>query len=100
MLLEARGSAEVTSTPPKPLAQEPPSTTDVEARAVEEMVSSMLRDSPTLDAEEGGEKHPEETPTGKLIVPFSKFFVFSILVFVTQEFFSRSSKSRGFCGEN
>ena len=49
-------------------------------------MSSMLRDSPTLDAEEGGEKHPEETPTGKLIVPFSKFFVFSILVFVTQEF--------------
>ena len=39
------------------------------------MVNSMLRDSPTLDAKEGseklpeeggGEKHREETPTGKL----------------------------------
>ena len=47
------------------------------AREVEEMVNSMLRDSPTLDAEKGseklpeeggGEKHPEETPTGKLVM--------------------------------
>ena len=63
MLLEARGSAEVTSSVPKPLAQEPPSTIDVDAREAEEMVNSMLRDSPTPDAEEGGgEKHPKETP--------------------------------------
>ena len=57
-------------------------------------MSSMLRDSPTLDTEEGGEKHPEETPTGKLVVPFSDFFVLALLVFVTQVF-SRSPKSRG-----
>jgi len=54
----------------------------VDAREVEEMVSSMLRDSPTPDAEKGskklpeevgGEKHPEETPTCKLVTPFLRF---------------------------
>ena len=44
------------------------------------MVNSMLRDSPTPDVEKGsekfpeeggGEKCPEETPTGKLVMPFS-----------------------------
>jgi hypothetical protein len=45
-LLEARGTTEVTSTP-KPLAEKPPSTPDVDACEVEEMVNSMLRDSPT-----------------------------------------------------
>ena len=99
-LLEARGPAEVTSSAPKPLAHEPPSTTDVDAREVELMVNTMLRDSPTPDAEEGNEKRPEETPRGKLVVPFPSFFVSSVLVFVTQEFFSRPKKSRGFYGEN
>ena len=54
----------------------------MDAREVEEMVSSMLRDSPTPDAEQGreklleegrGEKRPEETPTGKLVTPFLRF---------------------------
>ena len=86
-LLEARGTAEVPSSPPKPLAQEePPSTADAEAREVEEMVSSILRDSPTPDAEKGGEKRPEETPKGKLVVPFSDFFVLALLVLVTKVF--------------
>ena len=76
------------------MAQELPSTADADAREVEEMVSSILRDSPTPDAEKGGEKRSEETPTGKLVVPFSDFFVLALLVFVTQVF-SRSPKSRG-----
>ena len=57
VLLKARGTIEVTSAP-KPLAQKPPSTPDADAREVEEMVSSMLRDSPTPDAEKGSEKLP------------------------------------------
>ena len=65
------------------MAQELPSTADADAREVEEMVSSILRDSPTPDAEKGGEKRSEETPTGKLVVPFSDFFVLALLVFVT-----------------
>ena len=56
-LLEARGTTEATSAP-KPLAQNPPSTLDADAREVEEMVSSMLQDSPTPDAEKGSEKLP------------------------------------------
>ena len=90
-LLEARGTTEVTSAP-KPLTQKPPITPDVDAREVEEMVNSMLRDSPTLDAEKGseklpeeggGEKHSEETPTGKLVMPFFRFLCSRFLVFVT-----------------
>ena len=62
---------------PEPIAQKPPSTPDTDAREAEEMVNSMLRDSPLLDAErrsrklpeeEGGEKLPEEIPTGKLVM--------------------------------
>ena len=76
--------------------QKLPSTFDVDAREVEEMVNSMMRDSPTLDAEKGskklpeeggGEKCPEETPTGKLVMPFIQFpFALVLLVFVTQVF--------------
>ena len=94
-LLEARGTTEVTSTP-KPLAEKPPSTPDVDACEVEEMVNSMLLDSSTPDAEKGskmllkeggGEKCPEETPTGKLVMPFIQFpFALVLLVFVTQVF--------------
>ena len=47
------------------------------------MVNSMLWDSPTPNAEKGSEKRPEETPAGKLVVPFPDFFVLSLLVFVT-----------------
>ena len=89
------GTTEATSAP-KPLAQKPPSTLDGDAREVEEMVSSMLRDSPTLDAKKGsekipkegeGKKHLEETPTGKLVMPFLQFpFALVLLVFVTQVF--------------
>ena len=60
------------------------------------MVKSILRDSPTPDAEQGreklleegrGEKRPEETPTGKLVMPFIQFpFALVLLVFVTQVF--------------
>ena len=78
-LLGARGTTEVTSAP-KPLAQKPPSTPYEDAREVEEMVNSMLRDSPTLDAEkdsknlpeEGeGEKHPRRPPQVSLLCLFS-----------------------------
>ena len=68
----------------------------MDAHEVEEMVNSMLRDSPTPDAEKGskklpeevgGEKHPEETPTGKLVMPFLRFpFGLVLFVFVTQVF--------------
>ena len=60
----------------------PLSTPETDARDVEEMVNSMLRDSPLLDAErrsrklpeeEGGEKLPEEIPTGKLVMPLLRF---------------------------
>ena len=101
MLLEARGVCRGHFLTPKAFGTRGAlSTADADACAVEKMVSSMLRDSPTPDAEEGSKKLPEETPIGRLVVPSSKFFVFAVLVFVTQEFFSRSSKSRGFCGEN
>ena len=61
------------------------------------MVNSMLRDSPLPDTEQGseklpkeeeeGKKHPEETPTGKLVMPFLQFpFALVLLVFVTQVF--------------
>ena len=75
--------------------EKPPSTPDMSARETEDMVNSMLRDSPLPDTErsderlpeddgndkplaekdgeklpEGGDaKLPEETPTGKLIKP-------------------------------
>ena len=102
-LLEARGTTEVTSTP-KPLAEKPPSTPDVDACEAEEMVNSMLRDSPLPEAERGNEKLPEEeggeklpeggdekpleeTPRGKLVMPFIQFpFALVLLVFVTQVF--------------
>ena len=58
-LLEARGTTEVTSAP-KPLAQKLRTTPDADAHEVEEMVNSMLRDSPTPDVEKGSEKFPEE----------------------------------------
>ena len=53
-------------------------------------MNSMLQDSPTSDAEEGGEKRPEEIPTGKLFVPFSLSFWISFVGFCNPRFFSRS----------
>ena len=76
-LLEARGTTEAASAP-EPIAQKPPSTPDMDARDVEEMVNSMLQDSPLPDAEksteklleeEEDEKLPKEIPTGKLVMP-------------------------------
>ena len=76
--METRGATEA-ALAPEPIAQKLPSTSDVDAREVEEMVNSMLRDSPTPDVEKGseklpeegeGEKRPEETPTGYLVMPF------------------------------
>ena len=99
-LLEARGSAEVTSSAPKPLAQEPPSAADVESREAEEIVNSMLRDSPISDVENGSEKLPEENPAGKLDMPFPRFLTFVVLVFCNPRFFSRSPKSGGYYGES
>ena len=67
--------------------EELPSTPKIDDRQAEEMTNSMIRNSPLPDnersderlpggdeseklLEEGsGEKLPEETPTGKLIVP-------------------------------
>jgi hypothetical protein len=99
VLLETRGSVEVTSSPPKPLAEEPPSTADADAHEAEDMVNSMLRDSPTLDAEEGGEKRVEEISIGKLLCLSPQISECALLVFSHPRFFSRSSKSVGFCGE-
>ena len=100
MLLETRGSSEVTSSPPKPLAEEPPSTADADAREAEDMVNSILQDSPTPNTEEGGKKRPDEIPTGMLFVPFSSIFWICIGGFCDPKFFSRSSKSRGSYGES
>ena len=78
--------------------EKPPGTPDMSAREIEDMVNSMLRDSPLPDTgrsdeklledggsdrlpeEEDGEKLPEggndklleETPTGKLVPPYFK----------------------------
>jgi len=67
--------------------EKPPSTPDMDAREAEEMANSMLLNSPLPNPEKddekppeeegsvkrpvegGGEKLPEETPTGKLIMP-------------------------------
>ena len=58
-LLEARGTIEATSAP-EPIAQKPPSTPDTDAREAEDMVNSMLLDSPLPEAERSNEKLPKE----------------------------------------
>ena len=81
-LLETRGETEGDSIP-KSAVEKPPSTLEMDAREAEEMANSMLLDSPLPDAERsderlpeedrsdklqkegGGEKLPEEVPTGK-----------------------------------
>jgi hypothetical protein len=45
------------------------------------------KSSEKLPEEEGGEKLPERTPTGKLVMPLLQYpFAFVLLVFVTQVF--------------
>ena len=56
-LLEARGTIEATSAP-EPIAQKPPSTPDTDARETEDMVNSMLLDSPLPNAERSHESSP------------------------------------------
>jgi len=86
VLLETRGSAEVTSSAPKPLKEEPPSTSDADARAAEDMVNSILRDSPTPDTEKGGEKRPEEISTSKLLYLSPRILNLLCWFFVIQGF--------------
>ena len=83
---------------PKLAMEEPPSTPDMSARETEDMVNSMLPDSPLPDTERsdeklledggsdrlpeeldgeklpdgGNDKLPEETPTGKLVPHYFK----------------------------
>ena len=46
--------------------EKPPSTPDMSARETEDMVNSMLRDSPLPDTERSDEKLPEDDGSGKL----------------------------------
>jgi len=68
VILETRGSGGSTSTTPKPSTEDPMSTADADARAVEEMADSMLWDSPIPEMEEE-KKRQEEVLTGKPVVP-------------------------------
>ena len=52
MLLEAGESGGSTSTASEPSGENPMSTAEADARAVEEMADSMLHDSPILETEE------------------------------------------------
>ena len=91
-----------------------PDTLEMSACKAEDMVDSMLRNSPLPDAErsderlpegsgsdklpeergdeklpeeEGGEKLPKETPTGKLIMPCTEKVLFFALSLVNSPFF-------------
>jgi len=46
--------------------EKPPGTPDMSARETEDMVNSMLRDSPLLDTERSDEKLPEDGGSDKL----------------------------------
>ena len=46
--------------------EKPPSTPDMSARETEDMVNSMLRDSPLPNTERSDEKLPEDDGGGKL----------------------------------
>ena len=46
--------------------EKPPSTPDMSAHETEDMVNSMLRDSPLPDIERSDEKLPEDSGSGKL----------------------------------
>ena len=51
---------------PKSAMEKPPSTPDMSAREIEDMVNSMLRDSPLPDTERSGENLPEDGGSDKL----------------------------------
>ena len=51
---------------PKSAMEKPPSTLDLSARETEDMVNSMLRDSPLPDTERSDEKLPEDGGSDKL----------------------------------
>ena len=51
---------------PKSAMEKPPSTPDMSARETEDMVNSMLRDSPLSDTERSDEKLPEDGGSDKL----------------------------------
>ena len=63
--MEAKGDTEDDSAP-KSAVEKPPSTPDMSARDAEDMVDSMLRDSPLPDAERSNERLPEGDGSGKL----------------------------------
>ena len=85
-LLEARGETEIDSVP-KPIAERPSSTPEMDSHEAEEMANSVMlnwplpnpeRSDEKLPEEEenmkrseerGSEKLPEEIPIGKLIMP-------------------------------
>ena len=46
--------------------EKPPGTPDMSARETEDMVNSMIRDSPLPDTERSDEKLPEDDGSGKL----------------------------------
>ena len=51
---------------PKSAMEKPPGTPDMSAREIEDMVNSMLRDSPLPDTERSDEKLPEDGGSDKL----------------------------------
>jgi hypothetical protein len=65
VLLESKGDIEDDSVP-KSAVEKPPSTPEMSAREVEDMVDSMLRDSPLPDTERSEERLPEGDGSGKL----------------------------------
>ena len=51
---------------PKSAMEKPPGTPDMSAREIEDMVNSMLRDSPLPDTERSNERLPEDGGSDKL----------------------------------
>ena len=51
---------------PKSAVEKPLGTPDMSVREIEDMVNSMLRDSPLPDTERSDEKLPEDDGSGKL----------------------------------
>ena len=66
MLLESKGDIEDDSVP-KSAVEKPPSTPEMIAREAEDMVDSMLRDSPLPDTERSEERFPEGDGSSKLL---------------------------------
>ena len=66
MLLESKGDIEDDSVP-KSAVEKHPSTPEMSAREAEDMVDSMLRDSPLPDTERSEERLPEGDGSDKLL---------------------------------